>query len=245
MLFPELVVTEIIKYRRTIIPWLVGAGGILASGIAFLQKITNASQVHWEPLAQTGLNMINLMALLLAAVFSGHVFTAEYHENMASIVFTYPVSRFKIYLAKHLVILLLVVSLYLAFFLSIVVFGFTSVGELPSASFLLKLLKVVLLLSGANYVLVPVTALISLAVKGVGTYILAGMGYFMVYVGFINSDYSLWIPPCIPDRLAANYFMVEVMTKPDFTTILSVSAAVFFSAFFIGAVYYSRSGVYK
>lgn len=244
-MFTALVYTELIKYKRTILPWMIGIGGFMTAGTALLFVSNENSQVSWNALATTSLNCMNILALLLVAVFTGYVFIGEYHENTASILFTYPVSKSKIYVVKYFVVLLLVISLYLIFFLSTILFGFIDIGAFPSLGFFLKFIKLTFLMSIMNFVLVPVTALISMIIKGIGTYILVGMSYFLVYISFINSDYSLFIPTCIPAKLVSNYFISEYISKADFRGIVIVCAVTFLSTFFIGAVYYSKSDVYK
>jgi bacitracin transport system permease protein len=244
-MFTALVHTELIKYKRTVLPWMIGIGGFLTAGTALLFVSTENSQVNWNILAVVSLNCINILALLLTSVFTGYVFICEYHQNTAGILFTYPLSKFRIYLIKYFVILILVTSLYLIFFLSVMLFGFLGIGNFPPVDFLLKFLKIILIMSVMNFVLVPVTALISIIIKGIGTYIFVGMGYFLVYISLINSDYSLFIPTCIPAKLVSNYYISEYISKSDFCGIIIISAVTFLSAFFIGAVYYSKSDVYK
>lgn len=244
-MFGAILYTEVKKYKRTMIPWLVGIAGFLTAGTAFLLVSAGNSQVSWTAFAARGLNCINPLALLLVAVFTGHTFAGEYSEGVISILFTYPVSRFRLYAAKHLAILLLIVSLYLAFFLSVMFFGLINIGSFPGADLLLKFFKAMALTSGVSFVLVPVTALISNIVKAAGTYLLAGMGYITAYMIFIGSDYGLYLPPCIPDKLAANYLVKQCLGKTDFQWIAVVCTATFLSAFITGAVYYSKSDVYK
>jgi len=224
---------------------MIGIGGFLTAGTAFLSVSTDNPQVSWSTLATVSLNCINILALLLIAVFTGYIFIGEYHENTVSILFTYPISKFKIYVVKYFIVLLLVLSLYLIFFLSTMLFGFIGIGGFPSIEFLQKFLKLTFIMSVMNFVLVPVTALFSIIIKAIGTYIFVGMGYFLVYISFIDSDYSLFIPPCLPAKLVSNYFISEYISKVDFRGITIVSVVTFLSAFFIGAVYYSKSDVYK
>lgn len=244
-MFTGLVYTELKKLKRTMIPWLIGIGGFLTAGTALLQVSSGSSHVDWGSLAPASLNYINFLALLLVSVFTGYVFTSEYSDGIISILFTYPVSRYRIYAAKHLVIFVLTILLYLVFFLSIMFFGLIYIGRFPAADFLLKLIRLTFLTAAINFVLVPVTALISNLIKGVGTYILVGMGYFVANIVFIDSDYSLFLLPCIPGRLVANYFVSQCMSWEDFRSVVTACTVTFIAAFFAGAVYYSRCDIYK
>jgi hypothetical protein len=76
-MFPGLIYAELIKYKRTIIPWLIGTGGLLVATTALLLVTTENPQVTWEVLAGKSLNFMNLLSLLLVAVFTGYVFVTE------------------------------------------------------------------------------------------------------------------------------------------------------------------------
>lgn len=244
-MFLSLVYTELIKYKRTIIPWIIGMGGFLTVSTALLLVSGDNAKVNWQVFMGRGLNLMNILALLLIAVLAGYVFITEYHESTASILFTYPVSRFKLYAVKYIVILFMVVSLYLTFFALTMLFGFIYMGTFPSSHFMLKVIKSIILVIGANFVLVPVTVLFSIIIKGIGTYIFMGMSYVIAYISFINSDYSLFIPSCIPDKLATNYLIFKCISNTDLTKIAIISAVTFLTAFIIGAVCYTKSDVYK
>jgi bacitracin transport system permease protein len=244
-MFTALIYTELMKYKRTMLPWLILAGGFLTAGTALLFASTETPQVSWNTLATTSLNCINILALLLVSVFTGYVFVGEYQENTVSILFTYPVSKLKIYIVKYFIVLLLVISLYLVFFLSAILFSFLSIESFPNMYFFQKFLKLTFIMVAANFVLVPVTALISMILKGIGTYIFVGIGYFLLYISFINSNYSLFIPTCIPAKLVSHYFILGYMSKADFRGVSIVTVITFLSAFIIGAVYYVKSDVYK
>lgn len=239
----SLINTELIKYKRTIIPWMILIGGLLTSGTAMLLVSTENPQVDWDTFAVRGLNCMNLLALLLVAVFTGFVFVGEYHENIDKILFTYPVSRLKFFISKFFVVFLLDISLYLVFFIFTMLFGLTYIGYFPALKFCLKLIEITLILAVIHFVLVPVTVLVSILIKGVGTYLFMGMGYFMLYISFINSDYSSFIPVCIPDKLVANYFISEIISRSDIIGIVAVCTITFLSTFILGAVYYSRQDV--
>ena len=240
-----LLYTELFKYKRTILPWMIVIGGFLTAGTAYLFVSTENSEVSWNILAYTSLSCINILGLLLVAVFTGYVFVGEYKENTASTLFTYPVSKSNIYIVKYFTVFLLVISLFLILFLSTILFGVLNIKSLPSVEFLLKFLKLTIIMSIMNFVLVPVTALINMVIKGIGTYIFAGMGYFLVYISFINSNYSFFIPTCIPTKLLSNYFISEYISKSDFIGIVIVSVVTFSLASLIGAIYYSKSDLVK
>lgn len=239
----QLVYTEIIKYKRTMIPWIISLGGGFAAFIALMLVMTGGLQKSWEVLIIRGLNLVNMLALLLVAVISGYVFINEYHESTIGTIFTLPVSRLKIYFTKFFIILFMVFALYLSFFLLTMLFGMIFIGGLPPTDFMLKFFKIIFILSAVSFVLAPVTVMISIIFRSIGTYLLVGLSYFLVYMGFINSDYSMKIPPCIPERLVADCMVSEFITGGELTGIIVVSSVTFIVTFIAGAFYYLRYAV--
>ena len=239
-MFVRLIMAELSKYKRTFIPWVIVLGGLLAAGTAFLQVSTDYSEVTWKLLAQSGFFCMNLLALLLTSIFAGVIFIGEYHEGMSGILFTYPVSRLKLYITKFVAAFLMVISLYIMFFISTMVIGFISIGSFPAREFMEGLIRLTALVIVANFVLLPLTALISLVVKAIGTYILVGMGYFLVYASFNSSDFSTFIPPCLSSKLTFDYLTAQCINKSDYPGIIAVSMVTFFCAFIIGEFYNSK-----
>ncbi|AEY67049.1 ABC transporter permease [Clostridium sp. BNL1100] len=243
-MFLNLIYTELIKYKRTPIFWMIAIGGFLTAGTAMLLVTSQKSVVTWDSFAAAGLNGINLVALFIIAVITGYVISGEYQQSTIGILFTYPVSKIKLFTSKQAVMLIFSICLYISFLVSAFLFGIVFIG-VPEWKLILKLIRLIFILAGLNFVLVPLTSFICLLVKSVGTSIFTGMGYFISYMCFINIKNSLFIPTCTPNRLVDNYFVTESICRGDVRGILAVSAAVFVTSVLISAVYYSRHDVYK
>ena len=237
----SLIYTELIKYKRTAVIWMILIGGFLTAGTAYLMVSSNNSEANWQIYSAAAFNCVNTLALLLSAVFTGYVVMGEYHGSTISTIFSYPVSKLKLLLIKFFIILLMVIALYMVFLISTLLFGILNIGEIPSTEFLIKLIKLSLLMAVVNYVLAPVTAIISLLIKGTATYLFVGMGYFITYVSFINSEYSYLIPTNIPNKLIEHYFVSNFLSKTDFAYLSAVSAVFFFLAVISASVYYLKS----
>lgn len=241
----DIVITEFMKYKRTAIIWMILIGGFFSAGTGFLLVSSHDIPAGWENYTVVSMNCINMLALLLTAVFTGYVIMGEYQESTVRVLFTYPVSKIRIFISKHLVVLVFVMMLYMVFFISAVLFGTVYTGNLPAVEYMLKLLKFSLIMGCMNFILAPLTSVTSLLIKGSGTYLFVGMGYFLTYMSFINSDYSLIVPSCIPNKLIENYFISEFISNVQLTGIVVVSAVTFIAAFVTGAVYYWKSDCLK
>lgn len=238
-----LVLIELKKYKRTAIPWMIAAGGSLPAGVAIFVALTDYQKVNWDVYTVKGLDYMNILALLLVAVFTGFVFAGENTNNIDNILFTYPVARIKFFISKFIVILFFTFTLYLSFSFFTMLFGVLGIGSLPDMTIIFKLLEISLLLSAVQFVLVPVTMLFIVFVKGAATCLFAGMAYFVFYISFFSTEISLYIPVCMPDKLAAEYFNHGVLSSSDITSIAAICAIVFLSAVIIGAGFYLKQDV--
>ena len=238
-----LVHMELKKCKRTIIPWTITAGGLLPSGVGIFVSLTDYQKVSWDIYAMKGLNYMNILALLLVAVFTGFVFAGENTNHIDNILFTYPVARIKFFVSKFIVILLFTFSLYLAFFLFTLLFGISGIGSLPGRTTILKLLEISVISTAVQFVPVPLTMITIIFVKGAATYLFAGMAYFVLYISFFSTEFNTYIPVCLPDKLAAEYFGHGVFNSSDTTITAAICIIVFLAAFIIGAGIYTKQDV--
>jgi hypothetical protein len=243
-MFLNLIYTELIKYKRTPVFWMIAIGGFLTAGTAMLLVTSQKSVVTWDGFTAAGLNCINLLALFIIAVITGYVMSGEYQQSTIGTLFTYPVSRIELFMAKQAVMLIFSICLYISFLVSAFAFGIVVIG-VPEWELIFKLLRLIFIMVGLNFVLVPLTSFICLLVKSAGTSVFTGMGYFISYMSFISIKNSLFIPTCTPNRLVDNLFVKESIDRGDVKGILAVAAAVFVTSVLISAVYYSRHDVYK
>ena len=237
----NLVYNEFIKYRRTALLWMIVIGGVMTAGTAYLLLVPEASKAGWNIYSATAFNCINMLSILLTAVISGYVVINEYHGNTVSNLFTYPVSRIKVFLVKFLVILIFILCLFLVFLAASILFGTLYTGELPTVRHLLKLARFCFVMTVMNFTLAPVTVLIGLVLKGTATYLFAGMGYFVINLSLNDSKYSYLIPTCAPNKIIDNYYNAAYLANSDIVSIAVISAVIFFSALISAGIYYSKS----
>jgi bacitracin transport system permease protein len=233
--------TEVMKYRRTIVPWLAVVGGFFPALVALLFLLTGSSPVTWEALAGTGLGFMNMLALLMVAVFAGHAFVSEYRDSRVSMLFAYPVPRIMLYTVKIVAVIFPVLGMFLVFYASTAVAGLVFAGGQPNApGFAADMLGLLLLAAAASFSLVPMTVVVSVAVKNAGGYILAGVVYFIAYMSLADSEYGTYAPPCVPDRLLKDYLAAGKLVSTDTGGMLAVCAAAFLLMFCVGALCYAR-----
>ncbi len=236
-----LIYTEFIKYKRTAVLWMIGIGGFITAGTGYLLVSSGNHITGWDIYSVTALNCINLLSILMTAVISGYVVINEYHGETVSNLFTYPVSRIKVFLIKFLIIFVFVMGLFIVFLVSAIFFGTFYTGELPSAPQMLKLVVLCFISAIMNFILAPVTVFIGLVIKGTATYLFVGMGYFIIYISLINSNYSYLIPTCVPNKIINSYYNSVHLTGSEVISIAIVSGITFFSAMISAGTYFLKN----
>jgi hypothetical protein len=231
---------EIMKYRRTMIPWLSAVGGLFPVFVALMFMLTSRVTVTWEALAAISLNYMNMLALLFIAVFSGFTFISEYGECRINTSFSYPVPRILLYAMKYIAVCLPVSGMLLAYAMALSAAGWIFTGKLPAASFTSEHLLLLLLTAAGYVVLVPITAAVSIVIKNAGAYILTGVGFFLLFMSFAGSAADKFLPPCVPDRFLQNYLAAGQLISAETTGMLLVCAAFFLAAFGLGVICYVR-----
>jgi bacitracin transport system permease protein len=111
----NVLLTELMKLKNTKIHWLVLLGAIPANLVtltAFLPRVTPEG-------TQVGLDLqdmfyrqgmvITILAPFMFALMTGYIISREYQERTINQLFSYPISRIKILMAKLAAVLLLIV----------------------------------------------------------------------------------------------------------------------------------------
>ena len=207
---------------------------------SFAVYLDGSDAVTWERVTLIGMNFLNMLSLLLVSVIAGYPFVFEYHSGKTNISHTYPVPRQAQYFVKLFVIMLMVLALHIVFYIFITALGFIFAEDVFSAPYVIKTLKLTLLISATGYMLVPFTAILSIIFKNAGSFILAGVFYFILYMSFANTSYSKYVLPCAADNILKGYISTGELVSADATGTLVVSAVVFAVLVLAGAVCYSR-----
>lgn len=240
----NLIYTELQKFKRSVMIWLMLLGGFLPAGTALLLAFGENPVVTWNVLFTNALNCMNQLALILFAVLTGYIFAGEYQERTVITLFTYPVSRFGFFTSKMIVAFLVNFIVYLILCFSTLLLGFIYIKSVPAAELWVQFIKFTVLMALFNSALVPLTSLISMIGKGLVAPVITGMCYVITYVVFIGSKLNVYIPSCIPTVVVMKYFQTGNFGLNGCGDIVITAVITFVAAVIPGALYYSRSDVY-
>jgi hypothetical protein len=239
-MFRNVFAAELLKYRRSLSPWLTALGGFFPALVALLFWTTGDAPADWETVAATGLNFFNMLSLLLVSVLAGQAFAMEYHGDGDNRMHVYPVPRGFTYLVKLLVAVLMALLMHGAFLLCLFALGGMAASDALTVALALRWTQITLLAAAANIALAPLAAMAGILLRSAGAYILTGIGCFALYMSFAGSQVARRIPPCVPSEMLNACLASGRVLTPETAGMLAFSAAVFLLLACAGAVCYVR-----
>jgi len=232
----KIIQSEFLKYRRTIVPPAILGSALLTAVLGIFM----ADGGNWYASMANGLGWLNLLSLILISILVGIVFAGEYSYGTAKILFTYPIVRWKFYVAKLVVLFFWVISLYATFFLFSIFSGMVLGFPFPTLEVFFQALRLLAVLSVCNLVLAPLTALISILFREYIAFILAGILYVAIYFSFIRTNARYFLPMTIPNVIKDSYLASVILTPLDWIHIVVTLLIVFIVTVTFGLIYYVK-----
>jgi bacitracin transport system permease protein len=239
--FKSLIRIELLKYKRSIMTWLIFIGAILPSVVAFMFVSNENEIVTWNMLFMNSFAWMNQLALLLIGVLTGYVFTVELHEKSSNILFTYPISRFRFFVSKLFVMLIIVTTVYIIFGITTILLGFISIGMTPSTEILYTFVKADILMIILNFATIPITAFICTLFKEITAGVVTGICYVTSYIVLIDSKLNNFILPCLPTVLVDEYFNDIKFQHINLNNLVIVALVPFILGCVFSAYYYCKT----
>lgn len=235
----EIICTEFSKYKRTFISWAI-LGSAFLTALLGVFMASDSGNTGWNASMAYGIGWLNMLSLMLIAVLTGMVFAGEYMQSTARILFTYPIARWKFYAAKLAVLFCWTILLYAAYFFFAIAAGMAFGAPAPDAQVLSKALILIFTMTLCNFTLVPITALVSILVRGFGSFILAGAAYVAIYFSFIRSGIKILLPMTIPNVIKDSFLASVTLTTADWTTMMIALCIIFALTTAAGVACYAK-----
>ena len=242
MLF-NLAITECMKYRRTFLPWMILTGALSTSILGIFMGL-GSGDTSWNSLLADCFGWLNVLSLTIVPVLTGYIFAGEYMEGTARVLFTYPLARWKFYVAKYIVIAFGTVCLYLIHLLFTFLVGSLLTDFVFTADVLWLPLYLIMIFALAHFVTIPITALICVFAKWSGASILAGVGYGALYVAFGRSELKYFFSMIVSNTIKDSYLIgIDVLTRQELTTIFMTMAITLLVFLPVGMICYVKRDV--
>lgn len=207
----DVIYAEFIKLKRSKILLLIPLGGLIPA--LFMLVLFGDKNFHnsyangiygWHYFLDVTLYYANIVCPAFFAIFTGYIFTREYQLKTINTIFTYSFSRYKVFVAKLIVILPMILGVFLSSMLFTLIIGkFLDHDTLTMDSFL-ALLKINMQMVFINFLLIPLAALVSIIGKNIVGPIVLGISHLLSWV-VLDKSYGAYIPGCLPSIMATHF----------------------------------------
>jgi ABC-type transport system involved in multi-copper enzyme maturation permease subunit len=194
------------KYKRTFLPWMIVAGALSTSLLGLFMGL-GSGDASWKAVMADGFGWLNLLSLMIIPVLTGHIFAGEYMEGTARVLFTYPIPRWKFYVAKFIVISFGTVCLYIIHLLFTLLIGSVITDFVLTSEVIWLSLYLIMIFSLTQLVTAPITALICVFAKWSGASILAGAGFLSLYMTFGRSGLKYFFSMIVSNAIKDSYLI--------------------------------------
>lgn len=254
----DVLLSEFLKLKRSRILLLIPLGGLIPVLLMLLVymdakpgSLLKSYVFGWEYFLDVTLYYTNIICPAFFAILTGYVFTREYQHRTINTVFTYSFSRMKVFAAKVIVIIPLMIATFLLTILFTVAFGSLLTKDRILFDTLLDFFRINMGLVVIHLLLIPGAILVGIIGKNSIAPIVLGILYLLCYA-LLNKPFSVYFPGCHPS-LFATYLATllgknhPVMTHyellPDIHTALRVLIFFFAVTFSASIIYYRNSDV--
>lgn len=222
---------EFLKLKKSYI-WIV----ILVSGLAmtsFLDLIIlilKDKRTFESYASNTEMANFLLIYTILFSLIVGYVFSREHEEKTSNILFSYPISRIKIFMAKFITIDILIFCVYLIELISIYLGYYFLYKKLPESTFIVNHIIQNIYSLIFQYLLIPIPILITNISRSIMAPVVYGV-IVEILMGTIANEYFPFFAPY--------YFALETF-KPNLTNVTysAVGSVICFVIFMSISIYH-------
>lgn len=208
----NIIYSEFLKLKKSYVLAIAFIGGVLLPGIEFAstigQDFSDLSQVQIQDFIKSQMINIEMLSFqfLFIIIFSlivGHVFTREFTDKTANILYTYPISRIKIFAGKFATVGILILFTYLIQFLLSYLSVYIVFGLFPSTEYISNDIKVNVYSALLQLIVIPIPMFIAHITKNIIFPIIYGTLGGVIGLGSIvvltrGSVYGQFCPLVLP-----------------------------------------------
>lgn len=203
----NIIYSEFLKLKRSYIISISLICGVLVSILMIFGNLLAGIGMSFEKFA-CNIQQINfsILNIILFSLISAYVFSREFTDKTASILYTYPISRMKIFISKLIAIYMLIFLVYFIQCISVCLSYYITDGIIPSSALITTHIKGNIVSMLFQFLLIPIPILIANITKNIMIPTVYGILGFITscFIGS-SSTYSSYIPLIAP-QISAEYF---------------------------------------
>lgn len=242
----NIIYSEFFKLKKSYILIIALISGILMPGIQIISNIVNDYSIipvkDRERFFQYNVLAIDRMSILIVYIIvfcliATYIFSREYTDKTINILYTYPISKGKIFSGKFITICMIIVFIYLIRILTTYLGLYMEWRVLPPLKFIYKDMKVNIYSALLQFLLIPIPIFIANITKNIIFPIIYGL-LGTVVVGLLLGSgakvYSQFFPLALP---VLPFYYYHKGDPIDFVITIG-SAVITFSLFMCLCIYH-------
>lgn len=157
----NMIYSEFLKLKKTYMAPVILIGGLSSTILMVIAKMMTGEYMGFEKYAYNIEMLNNLMLyIILFSLIAAYVFSREFIDKTANVLYSYPVNRIKIFISKLITVYILIIFTYLIETVSIPLSHYFLYGAFPKESLIIKDIKANSLSMLFQFLLAPIPILI-------------------------------------------------------------------------------------
>lgn len=158
----NLIYCELLKLKKSYIMLVVLIGGIFSTILMNSALLISAEKQRPFEIYASNIEQLNFVIFynILFSLIAGYVFSREFADKTSSILYTYPIGRFKIFISKLITICILISLVYLVEFISIYLGYYIIYHTSSEVTFISNHMKFYLYSLFFQFLIIPISILI-------------------------------------------------------------------------------------
>jgi bacitracin transport system permease protein len=234
--------SELLKLKKSYFLLIILAGGLALPLLLFSGWLVQGQTVAWERYTSNSeIMMFIMLCPILFSLVSAYVFSREFTDKTANILYSYPVHKIEIFIGKLLVIFMVIAIIYIIHFAALFGGGLLLKHEPLTKEILLAHGKVHLYSMIFHFALIPIGVFIASLCRNIILPIVCGTLVSLTNMFLLSGNKFKYSPFMMPFMPLGNY-MKKLKYFVDTQTIL-MAVAVFVVGFIACSVYYLKTDI--
>lgn len=243
----NIVYSEFLKIKKSYLFIITLIASIFIPVIQCIQSLSNNYDGVSEALRYTlmkgyrvNIEVVSFQFLytVFLSLIAGYIYSREFTDKTANIIYTYPISRTKIFIGKLITLYIIIIFIYIIQFLAVYLTVYIAWNQLPPKNIIITDLKVNIYSALVQFLIMPIPILIGSISKNIIFPVVYGIlgavsSSFMMFTG-IYMQCSPFMLPALP------IYYFHIGDPIDFILTITNAVLTFTISMFLCIYYYNK-----
>lgn len=234
--------SEMLKLKKSYFLLIILAGGLALPLLLFLGWLVQGQTVVWNGYtANSEIMMFIMLCPILFSLVSAYVFSREFTDKTANILYSYPAHKIKIFQGKLLVIFMVIAIIYIIHFVALFGTGLILNHEPLTKEILLAHGKIHLYSMIFHFALIPISIFIASLCRNIILPIICATLVTLTNMFLLSGNKFKYSPFMMPFMPLANY--TDKLKYFVTTQTIFMAVVVFMVGFITCSLYYLKTDI--